>query len=85
MVDIQIKYMKYDSSRSWKNFCEYLSRQPDNFVQLDCKPMFLDDKPEKKDYVSKHLDYNLSNSKPKCWNELVDICIAKKSSKRSSG
>ena len=71
MVDIQIKYMKYDSSRSWKNFCEYLSRQPDNFVQLDCKPMFLDDKPEKKDYVSKHLDYNLSNSKPKCWNELV--------------
>ena len=71
MFDIQIKYMKYDSSKSWKTFCEYVSRQPDNFVQLDCKPMFLDDKPEKKDYVSKHLDYNLSNSKPKCWDELV--------------
>ena len=70
-TDISIKYMKYNSSRSWKDFCDYLTKMPNNFIQLDCKPMFLDSKPEKKDYASKHLDYNLSSSKPKCWEELV--------------
>ncbi|MBO7452162.1 MAG: hypothetical protein J6U54_17680 [Clostridiales bacterium] len=69
--EMEVRYMKNFSSRTWKDFCEYLNRLPDNFVQLDSKPIFLGYKPEKKDYVSKQLPYSLSDSEPKCWNELV--------------
>ena len=69
--ELVIRYASKFSSRSWKEFNDYLNKMPDNFVQLDCKPTFLDAKPEKKDYVSKQLSYSLSDAEPKCWNELV--------------
>lgn len=68
---ISVKYLRKNSSKSWKDFCDYLNRMPDNFVQLDCKPTFFGDKPSKKDYVSKQLPYALSDSEPICWNELI--------------
>lgn len=69
--EVTVRYIKNFSSRTWKEFNDYINRLPDNFVQLDCKPTFLGDKPEKKDYVSKQLPYVLSDSEPVCWNELV--------------
>ena len=65
------RYMKNYSSNSYKNWKEYLSRLSDNFVQLDTKPTFQGFQPKKEDYVSKQLEYSLSDSEPECWNKLV--------------
>ena len=65
------RYMKNYSSNSYKNWKDYLSRLSDNFIQLDTKPTFQGYKPKKEDYVSRQLDYSLSDAEPKCWNKLV--------------
>lgn len=66
-----VRYMSNDSSKTWDAFGKYIGRMPDNFIQLDCKPIYLGVKPTRKDYVSKTLPYEISDSEPKCWNELV--------------
>ena len=66
-----VRYMSSSSSRAWEDFCKYLTKMPDKFIQLDCKPSYLGAKPTRKDYISHQLQYELSDSEPKCWNELI--------------
>lgn len=69
--NVRVLKMSSYASRSWENFCSYINKLPDNFVQLDSKPVFADFKPSLKDYASKQLSYSLSDAEPTNWNELV--------------
>lgn len=70
-VEIKIKDMQSDSSKSWKKYRQYVGDRPDNFHQLDEQITFSDTEVAKKDYVSKRLPYPLVEGDHSAWDEMV--------------
>lgn len=70
-VEIKIKDMQSDSSKSWKKYRQYVGDRPDNFHQLDEQITFSDTEVTKKDYVSKRLSYPLVEGDHSAWDEMV--------------
>lgn len=67
-----IKYMWDASSGSidaWHKYCQKQSR--DNYVMLDEKMIFANDKPNKKDYASKRLSYSLEPGDCPAYEKLI--------------
>lgn len=56
---MHLRLMRDFSSKSWFNFRHYMSNVADNAQQLDSKITFSNSKTNKKDYISKHLNYPL--------------------------
>ena len=70
-VEIRAKYLLNDSSSAWTKYRKWLNNRPDNYRQLDEKITFGDTPVEKKDYVSKRLDYPLKEGDHEAWDEIV--------------
>ena len=68
---VSVLDMKSESSGSWNRFIQYLKRFPDCDVQLDNKLAFQNTKVEKKDYISKRLNYSLESGDYSAWDKLV--------------
>lgn len=54
----------------WHKYCQKQTR--DNYVILDSKIMFANDKRKKEDYCSKYLEYELSDGTPEAFNKLLN-------------
>ena len=71
---VRIKYM-WDSDSGmidkWHKYCQKQMR--DNFHMLDEKIIFQNDKPKKKDYSSKHLDYPLEKGSTESFDKLMSV------------
>ena len=67
---IQTKYLYSNSSGAWKEFKKYCKYLPDNFHQLDTKVIFENTEVQKKDYVSKRLEYSISEGDRSAYTEL---------------
>ena len=65
------KFMSDFSSGSWKQFRQYVGNISDNSHELDDHVTYLNEKTDRKSYVSKHLPYDLSNDFPKAYDELI--------------
>lgn len=70
--NVIIKTMANSSSGSVNQWRKYIQNQmPDVWHETDCKIVFASDIPEKSDYCTHKLDYDLSNAEPKSYNKLV--------------
>lgn len=70
-LDVDVRWMKDYSSGSWKSFKQFMKDVADNSRQLDNKIIFASDTPDRKDYASHKLPYDLQKKKCPAWNELV--------------
>lgn len=69
--NVVVKLMGDFSSRSWKEFREYIQRLSDNYHMLDEKLTFSNTEIKKKDYVSKRLPYPLEKNSIDAYEELI--------------
>lgn len=69
--NISVKYMSNYSSNSWAAYRKYLRDSFDNYVPLDSKLIFSNQKFDKNDYASKQLPYPLEAGDYSAWDELV--------------
>lgn len=70
-ADVVVKSMKSFSSKSWKEFKDYVKNMSDNSKQLDTKVTFANTEVKKSDYISKRLPYDLEEGKPEAYEELI--------------
>ena len=69
---IKVLYLKYASSGMVSKWHNYVQKQmPDHYHQLDSKLTFEDTKVNKRDYVSKRLNYSLKEGDISAYEELV--------------
>ena len=68
---VYVKYLSSYSTNSWSAYRKYLRDSFDNYVPLDSKLIFSNQKFTKNDYVSKTLDYPLEEGDYSAWDELV--------------
>lgn len=67
----KIMVLKNDSTKSWKEYVEYIKRSPDHFTELDSKIIFSNTKVTKKDYASKCLPYALEEGECNAYEKLM--------------
>ena len=67
---VKVLWMSDFSTNSWTNFKNYVSKMPDNSVQLDERLTFADTIVTKKDYVSRRLGYSLKEEKIDAYQRL---------------
>lgn len=70
-VSVHVKTLTDFSSGMWEKYKAYVSKVQNNYVTLDSKLTFLDEKVERSDFVSKRLPYSLEDGEPEAWNKLV--------------
>jgi hypothetical protein len=70
-TQLDVKLMKWDASRSWHRFKQYLKESPDNFVPLDTKVLFSNSQMKKEDHASFCLPYALAEGDISAWQELT--------------
>lgn len=58
-------------NKTWKEYRDYVTTQPDRFNQLDDKICFEDTKVSPKDYISKRLTYSLADGPCEAWDKIV--------------
>lgn len=68
----RLKFMKEFSSGKLLEWKKYLKAFPDNYVDLDCKVIFQDEKVTKEDYASKRLPYSLSSGPTPAYDKLMN-------------
>lgn len=68
---LNIKYASIHSTKSWKEFDEYVKRLPDNYRDLDQKIIFLNQIAKKEDYATKRVPYDLKKGSIKAYDELI--------------
>jgi hypothetical protein len=69
-LPVRIRYLKDFSSSSWSQFRLFVSRISDNYHQLDTDIAFSNTEVNKKDYVSKRLDYPLEEGTTQAFDSL---------------
>lgn len=69
--DVSAKLMENYSSKSWKEFKEYISKLSNNSRQLDEKLTFSNTNATKEDYISKRLPYSLEEGSIEAYEELI--------------
>lgn len=67
---VSMQLMEEFSSKSWMNFCNYISKLPDNFHQLDCRLTFANTEVKKEDYVSRRLPYAIEKGDHSAFDEM---------------
>lgn len=76
-LDLVIKWMNVDDTNSWAKYRRYIKQLPDNYHPLDTKLLFLSDEPQREDYASKKLPYDLNpNGRCTSYNKLMDRLYA---------
>lgn len=70
-VTVSIKTLADYSSGMWDEYRQYISKVKNNYVTLDDRLTFLDDKVTREDYVSKRLPYSLEEGEAESWNLLI--------------
>ena len=65
------KLMEEFSSKSWSTFCDYISKMPDNFHQLDSRLTFSNTEVKKTDYISRRLPYALEPGDHSAFDEML--------------
>lgn len=68
---IKLRKMQSYSSKSWEQFCTYVTKMPDQFKQLDDILTFSDTVVKKDDYRSKRLPYALKEGSHESWDEII--------------
>ena len=68
---VSLKLLANFSSKKWIEFQNYCKGCPDNFHDLDDKITFSNDKPKKRDYVSRRVPYPLVSGDCSAYNELI--------------
>ncbi len=61
------------TSGKWTQFQNFVKSLPDNYVPMDTRVVFSDEKVGKHDYMTKCLPYALSDQSTPAWDELVDV------------
>ena len=74
---VSLKLLANFSSRKWIEFQNYCKGCPDNFHDLDDKITFSNDKPKKKDYVSRRVPYPLVDADCPAYTELIETLYDK--------
>jgi hypothetical protein len=70
-IPYDIKLMRWDNSRSWHRFKQYVKESPDHFVPLDTKVMFANSKIRKEDHASFQLPYAIGKGDISAWDKLT--------------
>ena len=68
---VTVRWARSDSSSTWKRFISYVKNLPDNVHTLDDKLTFADTVVQKSDYVSKRLDYSLTDGPCPAYEEVI--------------
>lgn len=68
---VNARYMSEYDSKSWVDFCSYISRMPDSYIPLDGMLTFSNTKTTKQDYASKRLPYPLAQMSYDAWEEIA--------------
>ena len=63
--------LKNYSSKKWQEWQSYVKSLPDNFEELDTSITFSNSVVKKEDFVSKRLNYPLSEGPIECYNEII--------------
>lgn len=66
-----VKRLTDFTSNSWKDFKNYTSLLPDNYVQLDERITFANTNVTKEDYVSRRLPYSLDEGNREAYEEIM--------------
>ena len=70
-ISVKGSYMKNFSSNKWTEWQKYVKSLPDNYVELDTRIIFADENVKKTDYISKRLDYSLSDGPCDAYDEIM--------------
>lgn len=70
-IKVELKLLKNFSSNKWTEWQKYCKSLPDNFHELDENITFANTKIKKTDYVSRSLDYQLSDGEISAYDELM--------------
>ena len=73
-----VQYMSSYSSRAWANYRKYIHDSFDDYIPLDSKLIFANQKHGKKDYGSKTLTYALEKGDYSSWDEIVGTLYSEK-------
>jgi phage/plasmid-associated DNA primase len=65
------KYLRNFSSNKWTEWQKYVRSLPDNYHELDTRIIFADENVKKTDYISKRLDYSLSDGPCDAYDEIM--------------
>lgn len=76
-LNVSKKLLKNFSSNKWIEWQRYLKSLPDNYKDLDDKIIFSNQKVEKKDYVTKILDYPLEKCDTPAYDEIMSTLYSK--------
>ena len=71
-----VRTLRGFKNKTWKEYRDYASSQPDHYVQLDDKVCFSDMDIKAKDYISKKLDYPLKEGPHEAWDKIVGTLYA---------
>lgn len=74
---VSVKWMSNYSSKAWVEFKNYISKVSDVAKQLDTKICFSNMDVEKKDYISRKLEYPLKKGKCPAYNEIMSTLYSK--------
>lgn len=71
--DIELKpmYVRNFQTKKWSELLEFMKKFPDNFHDLDTKVTFANQRPEKKEFISRTLPYELSEGECPNYDELM--------------
>ena len=70
---VVVKSMASFSSNSWKDFKKYMTNIADNSKQLDTKIVFSNTPVEKKDFISRKLDYPLEKGSIESYERMMNV------------
>lgn len=79
---VYVRYLKNFSSTSWTKFKNYISSAPDNSHQLDETLTFANTPVTKKNYVSKRLNYSLTQSETPAYSEIMSTLYSDEERKK---
>ena len=68
---VSIQYMSSYASRAWSNYRKYIRDSFDDYIPLDSKLIFANQKHDKTDYASKVLPYALEEGDFSAWDEVI--------------
>lgn len=69
----RVKTMQNNDDRVWQNYLLFLTRLPDNFIQLDTSVTFTNTLVTKESYVSRRLPYALEEGPTEAFDELFGV------------
>lgn len=70
--DVEVKYMKWQSTGSWEKWKRYLKLSPDKYHQLDEQIIFRNSNPKRDEYASKKLPYSLEKGNHDSYDTIMD-------------